>query len=140
MFTYLFVLCDLLILFWGQIKSPLGWMQRKVVMKLLNGVNLLPWLLKESHEFCGDLIVLYNLYKESQDRIRKKLQVFLNEKHIVFSNLLKVVNQSCPSKLIHQFDFKTILSVRMNCLMKLDSISLIVIAMPVSWPGLILGF
>ena len=101
-------------------------------MKLVNDVSLLPWQLKESHEFCGDLIVLYNLYKESQDRIRKKLQVFLNEKHIVFSNLLKVANQRCPSKLIHQFDFKTTLSVRMNCLKMLDLISLIVIAMPVS--------
>lgn len=87
-------------------------------MKLLNGASLMPWLLKESHEFYVYLTILYNLCTGSQDTFHKRLLVFLNEKHIVFSNLLTVVDQSWSSKLNHQFDFVTTLLARMNCLVK----------------------
>jgi len=69
-------------------------MLRRGAMKLVNGASLMPWLLKESHGFCVYLTILYNLYIGSQDRFRKRLLVFLNEKHIVFSNLIAVVDQS----------------------------------------------
>lgn len=101
-------------------------------MMLVNGGDQLPWLLRESHGFCEDLTVLYNLCTGSQGRIRKKLLVFQNERHIVFSNLLKVADQSLLSKLIHQFDFETALLARMNCSVKLDQISLTAVAMPIS--------
>ena len=69
-------------------------MQRRGAMKLENGASLMPWLLKESHGFYVYLTILYNLCTGSQDRFRKRLLVFLNEKHIVFSNLLTEVDQS----------------------------------------------